>query len=1061
MPIGTNTTRQLLPLTLQGLPPLQEGLAALCGDVKLSKGRGSSANNWSVAGDVSKVYSLLEDILTGKRKSVSLKHNGAYYQQQILPGRIWGNDSEFGVTQADVMVIGKMPYEDDIANGKAFSGDAGGYLFEACDKLGIYCPTWYVTYIYKAAHPEGYGEAVALMKPQEYKEFWHLLHQEIALVKPKYIITLGAEAADALWQTHKTLKSMDGVIQEFDYKAYDEGELKDFHASVICTVNPKAILLSRKSGEYEALCRGLARLRIILSADSTEINFQNEIVDHQVINTLDDVIKLRKRIDKECKEFGNLIASDCEWNGRHPQDRNGYLRMVQVSWKPKTAAAIVINDTQGRCIYPLEQIKRLKYEVHKMFEGHQIAGHFFDADLEWLEYAGFDVASLFQVPLKWSEYSGLVKSGAAVGFDTALAAHATSEVGDFDLNAQSVLLCGAPRYDLQLDEWKKQYKLSTGQALDGYGVIPDHVLGPYGCYDADVTRRMVEPLIAKLDRDEFGNASWRPFWISMRAVKPILEINCTGISFNWQRYRELNKFYREKSNVLLEKLREWSNWKNFNPGSSPQLLEFLYGANYEKPPDAAKVERPSCAVDLGLLPVITTDKPYVYWDDVLAGKVQGVHTPSASKKALGLHLYIRHNAFVKVDGQNHKIDRTEQLTWLRDWKLVKQTLASFLRSPVKVQEVIKQGDTDVIQSKTKLDARGKPVFDKGIPSEVCDDGRVRTHVYSTKSTGRWSTSRPNMQNLPKRGDDILAKILNDKNIPPIKTLFRASPGHFLVEADYLGAELFVMAVMAGDSTMIAHAERAKLPEDHPDYYDIHSNVAVKAFKLDCIPTKHGLESAGYKSYRGLAKTVIFGIAYGRSAGAIALAAKEDGIDSTEEEAQSVIDALFDTYSNLKMYFESLRQRAVNERWIRGLYGRLRRFPLTHDRAMKAAYGRQAMNFPIQGTVADAIARSLDYLQIYRTKHDLHYKICMQIHDAVLLEVPYSELDRVIGDGQALDKCMVELNPIKPCTTEGRTFGDRSYYFGVDKTVYKEWGVSLSQEEIERCINEKTILLTKD
>ena len=95
-----------------------------------------------------------------------------------------------------------------------------------------------------------------------------------------------------------------------------------------------------------------------------------------------------------------------------------------------------------------------------------------------------------------------------------------------------------------------------------------------------------------------------------------------------------------------------------------------------------------------------------------------------------------------------------------------------------------------------------------------------------------------------------------------------------------------MAIMTGDRTMIDHATRNQLPEDHPDFYDIHSNVAVLAFKLKCAPTKSGLASIGMSHLRIVAKSVIFGIAYGRGAKAIALAAREQKVDVSVDAASA-------------------------------------------------------------------------------------------------------------------------------------------------------------------------------
>jgi DNA polymerase I-like protein with 3'-5' exonuclease and polymerase domains len=96
-----------------------------------------------------------------------------------------------------------------------------------------------------------------------------------------------------------------------------------------------------------------------------------------------------------------------------------------------------------------------------------------------------------------------------------------------------------------------------------------------------------------------------------------------------------------------------------------------------------------------------------------------------------------------------------------------------------------------------------------------------------------------------------------------------------IESDLKGAELAVLAWLSQDQSFIEHVRRNNLPEDHPDHYDIHSQQAVRAFRLTGIePTKHGMKAAG-KSLRVAAKNVNFGIPYGRGAEAIARQCKEE------------------------------------------------------------------------------------------------------------------------------------------------------------------------------------------
>ena len=95
-----------------------------------------------------------------------------------------------------------------------------------------------------------------------------------------------------------------------------------------------------------------------------------------------------------------------------------------------------------------------------------------------------------------------------------------------------------------------------------------------------------------------------------------------------------------------------------------------------------------------------------------------------------------------------------------------------------------------------------------------------------------------------------------------------------------------------DYAMIDHCLRSALPEDHPNHYDIHSNVAVRAFHLDCEPTKRGLESINRTDLRVGANNVIFGGGYGRSAEAISRQAQEEGVTMSEAEAENNYERYF-------------------------------------------------------------------------------------------------------------------------------------------------------------------------
>ena len=288
---------------------------------------------------------------------------------------------------------------------------------------------------------------------------------------------------------------------------------------------------------------------------------------------------------------------------------------------------------------------------------------------------------------------------------------------------------------------------------------------------------------------------------------------------------------------------------------------------------------------------------------------------------------------------------------------------------------------------------------------------------------------------------MLKTIFQEDYEYPLRSIFHASPGHVFVEADYVGAEIACAAYMCNDEALLEHVRRNQLPEDDPDYYDIHSHVAVSAFRLPCEPSKKGLKEYGREYLRILAKAVIFGLFYGRSARAIAEGAKSEGISVSEYEAQSIIDQIDEMYPELLPYFKRCEHRAGNPGWIANACRRFRRFPEAMDDEQLKRFGRQAKNFPIQSLVADAVSQAIYYLYKYRNEWGLKAKIVLQVHDAIIMEVPFDEVNLVYTE--LFPKAMVESVPLYRADLDGRIAeGSSPKFLGIDREIFEEWGKPL-------------------
>lgn len=1027
------SVRDVYPSTAPGMPrpgaDLLRIAEAMQGDAHIV-GKGKNAKLESTDGVLETIYEELLYSAGNIRIPLTVRGN----QQKdlvVVGGHLWNDDATPGPTRADVMVIGKMLGEDEKNFGRNLIGPTGELLKECCEELQIPdTHRWYVTNLLKTEHPQA-DTGNTTLKATWINEFMPLLHQELRLVRPQYILCLGADATKALLGKKATIKGMTGRVIEYTYPISRGDDRRDMShtALVMCCTHPAAVL--HDPDQRDSFESGMARFGQLVSG--LRPDREEEDLDHREIDTLQQLIDLYHETQRDCTE--NLLAIDAEWHGDHPQNSNAYLRTIQISWKHKAAVCIHIRHAGGRWRFRGKQ-KEIVYWLKKICRGRRIAGHFFSADLEWLIPFGLDLRPHFDVADTWEQTRRNALSYRSGGFDTALAMHAFEETAEFGLKPASLRFTSAPPYDTALIKWRDSYcserKLKK-EEMEGYGECPDSVLVPYANYDADITRRLAILFPQRLSVDRFGNDCWEAFWINMRAQPAALEITMTGICVDRERADRMTETYMAAKQSLETKIRDWARWPDMNLQSVFHVREFLFGEmlngkdrNPEDPPIRL---RPTGARSLKLEPTMSTDKRPMAWSEVIRRGLMDQKMASTNKTSLAI--LAQENQEVlrwhpKLQ-REIKYDFSEQVTWLRDFRFVSQVLKSVLRVPVineETQDFVKMGDYYV--------------YPGGMMAVIAADGRIHTSVYQTKETARWSTARPATQNFAKRREPDYKRILGDMYRWPLRTILRAPEGSLLLEADFIGAELYGMALMSGDEQMIEHARRNLLPEYDPDFYDIHSNIAVLAFQLNCPPTKGGLKSIGKSELRIVAKAVVFGVAYGRGAKAIALAVKEEKVYISVEEAQAVIDAIFELYPGLVPFFANCRERSQRERWLCGPFGRYRRFPQTKDRLVAGDFEREAMNFPIQGLVADAMNIAIAQLYRFRSERpDICYKIALQIHDAVLLEVPYSHVVPVIDE--VLPECMTNRVPIWPTALDGTPDGRGPYHLGIDITPFVSWG----------------------
>ena len=1084
------------PINAQGMPvpgkDFMAAAAALGDDKTQCKTKGKNQTVISLTEVGPELEQLVHQALYG-RGSLQLSLTVADDKRRsvaIVSGHRWGahtkdDKSSMGPEPCDVMVVGKLLSAADAVNRRFLSDGAGQELINTLEQLGIKgYRHWYVTGVLKTENLEG---SAATIKQRWIADQLFLLQQEIRLVKPKYILMLGSEPVKVFCGKNATLGSLAGQVidLEFDMRKELDDTTPPLKCKAMGCMHPSAIV--HKPDQAPQFLESLRRFASLIEGNDPSAV---ESVDHRVIETEEQLLELCSEINRTTTN--KIIAMDAEWHGDHPENANAYLRTVQLSWAHGKAAAIklrgpggtpvfaqYVRDAKGRIPIGIRPfglgqkpvtteggIARAMKILTEFMQDKRACGHYFVADLEWLIPEGLDLRKQFAAPERWED------APTKGGLDTALMAHALEETGDFSLTGQFLAHTTAPRYDAPLGKWKKEYCRARNMnvtELEGYGDCPDDILIPYGNYDADVTYRLCMKHMKSLDSDAYGNNCWKPFWLSQRAALAVLEISRTGLVLDKARVDDLTSTYMDVRTTLEENIRRWAHWPDLNLSSVYKVRELLFGRKYNGKNKVDGVRprlRPKSARTIGAIPLVATGKPPKQWADVVAEGKEDTTSPSVNGLTLGILWFKSKELDVIRNGKLVQRDMSKVIGWLRNYRFISQILKSVLRTPVYADDET-TGDMDY-----QRDDDNNFVYDAGLSGVVCGDGRIRTTIYQTKETGRWSSARPPLQNISARREPDYARILGDKYTTPLRSVLTAPPGWCLVEADYIGAELFIAAIMAGDPDMLDHVTRNKLPEDDPNFYDIHSNVCVSAFSLNCAPTKKGLESINQGHLRIVAKAVIFGLMYGRGAKAIALASQEEGIIVTQDDAQRIIDAIYKMYSRLEPFFASCRWRVSRPtereiallreenqdyqhvepaRWICGPFGRYRRFPLAREKKQYGEFERQAQNFPVQGGVADAISIAIANLYDYRekayangtTKDELDYSICLQVHDALIVMAPAKHVPALVDT--ILPKCMCADVPVYPTDMDGKRLGTGPYYFGIDIKVAQAWGTKMNPD----------------
>ncbi len=320
----------------------------------------------------------------------------------------------------------------------------------------------------------------------------------------------------------------------------------------------------------------------------------------------------------------------------------------------------------------------------------------------------------------------------------------------------------------------------------------------------------------------------------------------------------------------------------------------------------------------------------------------------------------------ELAGEPFNVNSTDQLRYILFEKLglpvIKKTSTG---KPSTDASVLKKLDHPLVEALLEYREYEKlrSTYVDGYLPLIEPDGRIHTRFNQmAATTGRLSSDRPNLQNIPIRSESGRT----------IRRAFVAGEGSRFLVADYSQIELRVLAHMSQDPFLLDAFRSGS---------DVHTATAARVWGL--------AESEVTTEQRRTAKMINFGLLYGMEAFGLA-----DRLDISRSEAQEQMDAYFAQFVQVKEFMQSMVSEARNQGYTTTLFGRRRYLPeLKSDNYRIRQMGeRMALNAPVQGTAADIIKKAMIDLDSSLRSEGLVSGLLLQIHDELILECPDEELE---------------------------------------------------------------------
>lgn len=339
----------------------------------------------------------------------------------------------------------------------------------------------------------------------------------------------------------------------------------------------------------------------------------------------------------------------------------------------------------------------------------------------------------------------------------------------------------------------------------------------------------------------------------------------------------------------------------------------------------------------------------------------------------------------EITGEEFNLDSPKQLSHMLfevlGYKPIKKTKSGYSTDNSVLKELSHEHEVAQLIIRYRELTKIKSTYIDALPKMRGGDGLLHTTFHETiTTTGRLSSSDPNLQNIPVRTD--FGRHIRDCFVP-------INAGEKFLSADYSQIELRLLAHLSGERLLIDAFNSGA---------DFHAHTASRIF--GCAPEDVTPQM------RSRAKAVNFGIVYGQQAYGLA-----QSLEIPFGEAQAMIDRYFEAYPGVKTYLNKVVEDATEKGYAETMFGRKRHIPelRMRNRNQRSFGERTAMNHPMQGSAADIIKLAMRQVAIRMEEEGFKAQLILQVHDELDFSVPENEIEALTSLVKDIMEHVVDLD----------------------------------------------------